>query len=164
MWTRREILGRSAPLAGLAATTWFFWGHRPLSLLPGTTPLALPAPAFRTLVAACSAALEDEAAGLVVATDIDRFLAGEGRDQAADLHLALRILEHGTGPWWDRRRFSLRSPAEQSTALYAWLGSGWGVRRQIAVALVKSARFTWFAREETWGELGYDGPWVGRGP
>jgi hypothetical protein len=126
--------------------------------------VALPPSCLVTLAAFAGAALDDDEGGRWVATEIDRYLGTVPQEQAAELALALRLVEHTPGPWFDPRRFSRRSLRERQDVMERWARSGLGVRRQISLALRKAARFTWFAQEKTWGELGYEGTWLGRAP
>ena len=128
------------------------------------TPMALPEGRFATLVAAFEVFLGDKRAATLAAEELDRFLGGGGREQLPDLSLALGLLELVPGGLFATRRFSTLPVEEAAEVLDAWATSRIGVRRQIHMALRKSARFLWYDRPETWGALGYDGPQVGSMP
>lgn len=163
MIDRRTFFRKGSLLSLLAAALWQFWGRRPISGHVSATSTALSDAQFRTLVAACVASLDDEGAGLRAATEIDRFMQGEGREQLADLSMALRLLEFAPGGLWDGVRFSRLNKGERQRILEAWMASDQGLWRQIATGLHRAARFAHWSRAETWADLGYDGPWVGRG-
>ena len=98
-----------------------------------------------------------------VAGDVDGFLAQGDPVLGEQFRLALRVLEHlgGAGPV-GFRRFS-RLPVERRLEVFeAWRRSSFGLKRQIAEALRKTASFSWYVRPDAWPDIGYDGPWVGR--
>lgn len=162
MISRRTLVLRTTLFSLLAALSWQFWGRRPMGPVVSGTSTALPPPQFRTLVAACVASLDDEDAGLRAATGIDRFLQGEGREQLAELSLALKVLEHVPEGVFEPVRFSRLRRPERQAVLEQWVRSELATRRQIAMALHHAARFAHWSRADTWAEIGYDGPWVGR--
>ena len=157
---RRRFLQWTGLLGFVSLVGWQAWGRR---ALPGAgpTPRAFTPPQLRTLALACAVALDDEEAGRTAAADLDVYFAGIGASQVADLALALTLLEFAPRGLTQPRRFSRCSLVEAAEVLEAWERSGLAPRRQIAKALRDAARFTWFAREETWAALGYEGTWVG---
>ena len=166
MRSRRDFLKFGAAFSAVAVVGWQVWGRRPraVDVEGGVGRRALTAPQFATLAAACAAFLEDPAAGRAAALGIDGYLADAGRDQAPDMALALTVLEMLPGGPARPTRFSRLAPDAQFAVLRSWERSGWVVRRQIAAALRKGARFTHFCRPDTWDAMGYEGPWVGREP
>ncbi len=159
--SRRRFLVLGGALGATALLAWQIQGRMPRAALPGAhQPLAFRPWQFLTLVQACTVALDDPIAGLGTAKDLDAYFAGAGADQAADLAMALGVLEFAPAGLFQPRRFSRLTVPEADAVLAAWERSGLGVRRQIAKALRDAARFTWFAREETWSQLSYEGPWL----
>lgn len=159
---RRKFLQNGALFSVVAGVSWQFWGRRPMPYPLKDQPAALPSPIFITLASVCGASLEDDRAGTRVAYEVDRFLLGAGLSQAADLALALQVLELAPGGLFSATRFSRLDLPDRIAVLDRWLNSSWALRRQIAMGMHKAARFTWWARPENWVELDYDGPWVGR--
>jgi len=150
-------------LGAAAFVAWQVQGRLPAPA--GTSafrPAAFRPWQFRTLERACQVFLDDREAGTTTAQVLDGYFAGSGAEQAADLALALGVLEFLPAGALSPRRFSRLSFEDASTVLARWERSSLGVRRQIAKALRDAARFTWFAREETWADMGYDGTWIGR--
>jgi hypothetical protein len=162
--TRRRFLVLGGALGTAAFLAWQVQGRLSSGGTVGAyRPVAFRPWQFLTLIQACRVSLDDEDAGLGAAQDLDRYFAGAGSDQVPDLALALGVLEFlpaGLRP----RRFSKLSLPAAAEVLEAWELSSLGVRRQIARALRDAARFTWFSREETWDQLGYEGTWVGAAP
>ena len=158
--SRRRFLKTGLVFGAAATLSWQLWGRRPADGGSGAAPLALPASRYATLVAAFDVLLDSPRTGAIAAKELDAFLAADGRDQVAELALALGVLEFAPGGVLDTRRFSALPRAEARDRLEAWASSSLGVRRQIHGALRKAARFIWFDRPEAWGDLGYDGPWV----
>lgn len=158
--SRRRFLVWGTAFAGAAAIAWQVQGRLPPSgLTEGHQPQAFRPWQFRTLRQACAVALDDPEAGRKAAIDLDAYFAGPGADQVADLALALGVLEflpRGVRP----RRFSRLTLEDAASTMQSWERSRVGVQRQIARALRDAARFTWFAREETWADMGYEGTWL----
>lgn len=146
-------------LAAVAATAgWQVWGKGFGDGPHGETPRAFAPWQLATLERACAAALDDDEAGVVTARELDTHFATTGADVAPDFALALTVMEFGHAG----RRFSRLDTDSAAEVLDAWARSTVGVRRQIARAVRDAARFTWFSREETWADFGYDGTWVDR--
>lgn len=155
--SRRQLLGGGLLLAGGWVVAQAI-GHRPLGSVP--SPF-LGAGGRRTLEAALQAFLPDGAPVSEVAEGVDAFLAQGDPVLGGQLVVALGVLEHlgGAGPL-SFARFSRRPLGDRRAILEAWRRSGFGPKRQIADALRRLALFSWYARPETWGAIGYDGPWV----
>ncbi len=158
--SRRRFLVLGGALGTAAFIAWQIQGRLPSGRTVGAyRPTAFRPWQFLTLIQACRVSLDDEEAGLGAAQDLDRYFSGPGADQVPDLALALGVLEFlpaGMRP----RRFSSLSLPEAAAVLEDWELSSLAVRRQIARALRDAARFTWFAREEAWGQLDYEGTWL----
>ena len=88
---------------------------------------------------------------------MDGFLADTDPIMAEQLRLALKVLEH-----WPSglrfSRFSRLSVQARQQVLADWTASGLTPKRQIAVAVSKTALFTHYARPQVWPAIGYDGP------
>ena len=157
--SRRRFL--AGGLFGLAAVgLWQFWGRRRLAGPPPTAAALTPAQ-LRTLEAAFVELLDSPADGRRAAADLDAFLADDP-EQAALMGLALTLLEHAPAGPLRARRFCRLDREGRAAVLLAWQDSRLGVRRQVHSSLRQAARFIHFARPETWADMGYDGPWVGR--
>ncbi|MFZ5476311.1 MAG: hypothetical protein ACOZNI_05995 [Myxococcota bacterium] len=108
-----------------------------------------------TLEAAFEVLLPDGAKAAAYAEGVDTFLAAGDPAAAAQLRLALGVLEHaGLVP------FSRRSPEARVEVLRAWERSRWALKRQIFQGLRRTASFSWYADAGSWGAIGYDGPWA----
>ena len=98
-----------------------------------------------------------------VAAEVDRLVAGMDASVRRDIRWILRIFEHGThlfdlqGP-----RFTRLERAEQETYLNGWMESSMGARRLVFRALKLLAALGFYARPDSWSEVGYAGPWLGR--
>ena len=81
------------------------------------------------------------------------------------LSAALRLIEY-TGPAGTGRpsRFSSLGREARTGILRRWSASPLPVQRQAITALRTLAGFAVYGREDTWPEVGYDGPWLGRLP
>lgn len=160
--SRRRFLVLGGALGAAAFLAWQIQGRLSRKELPGDyAPAAFRPWQFLTLVQVCTVSLDDPVAGLGAATDLDAYFAGAGADQAADLAMALGVLEFLPSGLTRPRRFSALALPDAAAVMQEWERSALGVRRQIARALRDAARFTWFAREESWDQLGYEGTWLG---
>lgn len=109
----------------------------------------------RTLQALFEVMLPDPTQAARLAGSVDAFMLTEDPLMAADLQLALMVLEHGA-----LVRFS-RLPLQRRIAqLQSWETSAVGLRRQIVQALRRVAMFTAYADPASWDSIGYEGPWV----
>jgi hypothetical protein len=146
----------------LLALAWQWLPRRPLAGGPVEPSSSLSTSQYATLRKAAAALLGDARRGDIAADGLDRFLAGAGYQQAADLGLALTVLDLFPYGFLRPARFARLTDTEAAAVLTSWSRSGSAIRRQIGKALREAVRFTWFGREETWAEMGYDGPWVPR--
>lgn len=161
--SRRRFIQAGLLFSLAASLGWQLWPRRPAPRLSDFVPGALGDAEFDTMTRVFVHLLGDVRKGRIAAEEMDRFLGAAGRDQVPDLSLALTILEVFPGGLGSPTRFSRLPAAEQALVLSAWARSGSGIRRQIHKGLRQAARFVWFGREESWAELGYEGPWVERG-
>jgi len=158
--SRRRFIQGGLLFGAASFVAWHGFGRRPMGGDPPGSPVGLKDEQFRTLVSAFVELLDDEDAGLAAAAEIDAFLAGDPA-QAAQMGMALTLLEMAPGGPLRPRRFSRLDRAGRRAALDSWQTSGWGTKRQIHKALREAARFVHFSQPETWVLFGYDGPWVG---
>ncbi|MGH0033806.1 MAG: hypothetical protein ACQGVK_02120 [Myxococcota bacterium] len=90
---------------------------------------------------------------------IDRTCAGLPADVTELLPTALWLFE-----WWPFllelrfQRFSRLAPEEQDASLRGWMNSRFGFRRLAFFALRNLSLLGWWAQEETWPLIGYQGP------
>lgn len=160
--SRRRFIQGGLLFGAAAFGLWHAWGRRPLGDDPTVAAARGLTPGqFRTLDAAFVELLEDGAAGRAAALVLDGFLAGDP-DQAAQMGLALTILELAPGGPLRGRRFCRMSRAQRADVLRGWQRSRVGVRRQVHQALRQAARFIHFSQPEQWPAMGYDGPWIDR--
>ena len=158
--SRRRFIQGGLLFGAAAFGLWHAWGRRPIGA-PVDGAGGLKPGQFRTLEAAFVEFLEDADAGRSAALELDGLLATDA-DQAAQLGLALSLLEFAPGGALRGRRFSRMTPAQRVDVLRAWQTSGLGIRRMVHQALRQAARFIYFSRPEQWAAMGYDGPWVAR--
>ncbi len=156
---RRQVLGGGALLAAAWIAAQAI-GHRPIATAP--SPFLGPSEAV-TLAAVLEVLLPPHADHQQFATEIDKVLATGDPLLNAGLIVALRALEHtgGASPF-QFRRFSRRSAAERADILEHWRLSRLGTKRQIYSGLRSVAMFAYYASEDSWAAIGYDGPLVGR--
>jgi hypothetical protein len=68
--------------------------------------------------------------------------------------------------WWPAtgelrfKRFGALTPEEQDESLESWRRSGLETRRRVFYALRNLSLYAYWSREETWGLIGYPGPWI----
>jgi hypothetical protein len=98
-----------------------------------------------------------------VAAEADRLIAEMDPSVQQDIHWILRIFEHGTHLFdLKGKRFTRLSRAEQERYLEGWMKSSLGARRIVFRALKLVCALGYYTLPQTWMEIGYDGPWVGR--
>lgn len=94
---------------------------------------------------------------------IDGLLADLPLTSQGQARLMLRVVEHGTHLFdLKPRRFTRLGPEEQDAYLRGWMESTLGARRVIFRALKTLAALGYYAQTQTFAEIGYDGPWLGR--
>lgn len=154
--SRRTLLGGGVLLAAAYASAHV------VGRLGGRDPDAVLGPTARTTLAAAFEVLLPSGAPVEeLAAEVDTFM-GEGDPVLAEqLRLALVVLEHagGAGPL-QFRRFSALPLEARAAVLDRWMRSSVNTKRQIYQGVRRAALFTWYARPESWADIGYDGPWV----
>lgn len=94
---------------------------------------------------------------------IDGLLADLPPTSQNQARLMLRVVEHGTHLFdLKPRRFTRLAPAEQDAYLRGWMESTLGARRVIFRALKTLAALGYYAQTQSFADVGYDGPWLGR--
>lgn len=94
---------------------------------------------------------------------IDGLLADLPPTTQNQARLMLRVVEHGTHLFdLKPRRFTRLAPAEQDAYLRGWMESTLGARRVIFRALKTLAALGYYAQSQSFADIGYDGPWIGR--
>lgn len=98
-----------------------------------------------------------------VAAEVDRLVVRMERSVRRDIRWSLRIFEHGTH-FFDLKgkRFTRLGREDQEAYLAGWMESSLGARRLVFRALKLLAALGYYGTAETWGRIGYDGPWIGR--
>lgn len=170
--SRRGFLARSAGGAAVLALGGGCFGGEEeryrAALAPGEQPSVLGVREYAVLKAVAERIVpggegRPGAAGLGVAGRIDRELSFHGDPLRSDLRDALRLVE-----WWPLatrlRRFSALAAPDQDAELAAAATSRFAWRRSAFQGLKFLSVFFYYTREETWPGIGYQGPWVPRGP
>ena len=86
-------------------------------------------------------------------------LAGLDPALSGDLALALRLFEYGPILFdFTPSRFSRLEAGGRDAAIRSWMTSRIGARRLGFTALRNLAMVGYYAQEETWGAIGYEGP------
>lgn len=138
------------------------------SLAPGESPENLPLREYVVLASVARRLVpggpDHPGAGeLGVARRLDRELVHHPGKLRSDLCDALRLVE-----WWPlATRFTAftRLAAEQQDAELAGMAaSRWAPRRSAFQGLRFLVMFMHYSQEPAWVGIGYDGPWVPRGP
>jgi len=112
-------------------------------------------------IARATLGLEDEAVD--VAAEVDRQVVALSTSLQRDIHWMLRIFEHGTHLFdLKGKRFTRLAREDQQHYLEGWMESSLGARRIIFRALKLLAALGYYGVPESWGAIGYDGPWLGR--
>ncbi len=94
---------------------------------------------------------------------IDDLLANLPPTSQGQARLMLRVVEHGTHLFdLKAKRFTKLSPAAQDIYLEGWMRSSLGARRIVFRALKALAALGYYAQQESWDGIGYEGPWLGR--
>lgn len=102
-------------------------------------------------------------AGPGVADAIDPFVRRMPDGDRRLLGALLLGIEYGAPAALVRlRRFSDLDPRRREAWLRSWADSAVPLRRQAAAALKALGALAFYAREEAWEAVGYDGPWLGR--
>lgn len=114
----------------------------------------------RAFIPSAEAGLPDPVR-LGVIERIGRLLARAHREEQDQLRLLLLLFERlpplfaGT-----LQRFTEMSPEDQAAYLAGWGKSRLLFRRIAFQALKDLVMLTYYSRDEVWGAIGYDGPWV----
>ncbi len=170
-FSRRGFLVRSAGLSA-ALTLGGCAGAREetyAALLPdGERPAVLPLREYavlRTLANRLVPGGPDHpgALELGVPARVDRELGFHPQRLRDDVRDALRLVE-----WWPLltrfARFTTLDPEDRDAELTAMMQSRLAVRRSAFQGLKFLVLFFHYAQEPAWQGIGYDGPWVPRGP
>jgi len=119
---------------------------------------------FSTLAAFCQAILpgpETSTAVQKVPYRIDQEVRHWEAKNQAEVKSLLALIENGTRYFffsWDR--FKALSLEDRRRYLRGWETSRFDFRRQALAALRMLAVFYYYAQDETWSAIGYDGPWI----
>ena len=129
-----------------------------------STARSLSGPERRVFLAVAGA-IVDAPAGDDVAEAVIPFIRRLPRRERRMLRLLLRVIEYGAPLSIGRpARFSALAREERQRCLRAWSSSRLRFRRQGVAALKALAALAFYGRESAWGDVGYDGPWLGRVP
>ena len=114
-------------------------------------------------IARATLGLADES--IDVAAEVDRMVARMERSVRRDIRWMLRIFEHGTHLFdLQGKRFTRLDRASQEAYLRGWMQSSLGARRLVFRALKLLSALGFYGAPDTWREIGYGGPWIGRRP
>lgn len=117
--------------------------------------------AERRIFAAAAEAIIGEPVGDDVVDAALPFIRGLPAADRALLGLLLRMLEYGA-PLRTGRRLTRQSRDRRERYLRGWERSRLALRRQGLASLKALAALAYYGRDAAWGEVGYDGPWLGR--
>ena len=78
----------------------------------------------------------------------------------SDLKAAIQLLEHLPPVFGFAGRLSMLAPDARVACLEAYSRSSLTPLVQASIALKQMAHLFYFANDETWGAIGFDGPWV----
>ncbi|UCE85438.1 MAG: gluconate 2-dehydrogenase subunit 3 family protein [Deltaproteobacteria bacterium] len=170
--SRRGFLVRSGGAAAALALAGCFGDggegyYR--SLLPADdAPLALPLREYAVLQAAARrivpGGVEHPSTGEVrVAARVDRELGFHSERLRRDVRDALRLIEWSPLLTHFARFTQLRAD-EQDAVLRAMQQSRLAIRRSAFAGIKLLVVFMYYTAEPAWPSIGYDGPWVPRGP
>lgn len=164
---RRRLLqlgiGASALFAasgGLLA--WFRYGYR---LRPGEAAIGLDDKQLciaRALVEALFPERGDLPSGVALGVHqrIDQEAWASDPETRADIGHALELIEHAPPLLGRLARLSSLPAAERAELFSRMMRHGWDTLAQAACALRQLCVLFYFARDEIWPAIGYDGPWV----
>jgi hypothetical protein len=168
--TRRRLLtfglGGAVLLACGGGLGWVTAGYR---VDPGDVPIGLSIKELavvRAIVEALLPADGDLPGGLALGVHqrIDEEVWAAPDPVRSDLKSAIVLIEHLPPLLGFPGRFSRLAPDEREACLRAMLLAGPTPVVQAAVALKQMCSLFYYSRAETWGALGYDGPWVPEKP
>lgn len=97
-----------------------------------------------------------------VATAADRLFAAANPRLQHDLKQLLNTLEDLTWLNLRFRPFSQLDAQDQDAYLRSWQSSPLGLQRQGFVALCKLSSMLFYMQPESWAQIRYPGPWIGR--
>ena len=164
--TRRRLLafglGGTAALACGGALSWFTLGY---AVGPGDAPIGLSRKELaivRAIVEALLPADGDLPDGLSLGVHqrIDEEVWSAGDVLRGDLKSAIVALEHLPPLFGWPHRLTRLAPADRLAFLERALRASPTPVVQAATALKQMCALFYWGRPETWGAIGYDGPWV----
>ncbi len=142
-------------------------GYRAL-LAPDEAPVALPVREYAVLRAAARRIVPEgpqnpSTDALRVAERVDRELDFHSERLRRDVRDALRLIE------WEPllthfTRFTRLDAEDQDAVLRSMSQSRIAVRRSAFAGIKLLVVFMYYTSEAAWPSIGYDGPWVPRGP
>lgn len=163
--TRRRVLtaglGGGALLLVGGGLRWFAGGY---ALRPGEAAIGLSVKELCVVRAIVDALFPADGAlpsgaALGVHQRIDEEVWSQPDDVRADLRDAIQVLEHCPPVFGFFGRLSALPRARREAVLRRVLASDIDVLVQAATALKQMAHLFYYGRSETWGAIGYDGPW-----
>jgi hypothetical protein len=98
---------------------------------------------------------------LGVVETVEALLAQLDPPLVDSVRTALRLVD-----WWPAtgelrfKRFGALTPEERNESLEGWRRSGLETRRRVFYALRNISLYAYWSHEETWGLIGYGGPWI----
>lgn len=164
--SRRRLLafgaGGAALLACGGGLSWLSLGYR---VADGDVPVATTVKELAIVRAIVEALLPEDGdlpSGLALGVHqrIDEELWAMPPHLREDLKSALQLLEHLPPVFGFPGRLTRLSPADRERAFVAFLRAGPTPIVQAATALKQMCHLFYFARDEAWAGIGYDGPWI----
>lgn len=166
---RRRLLklglgGAIAVAAGGGALRWIAGGYGS-QLAADDSPIALSPKEFAVVKAFVAALIPADGAfpsgvALGVHQRIDEEMWSAAAPMRADMKNGLQLLEHATLLHGFGSRFTALGAGARLQYLEALLREKPGALQQVAFALKEMAYLFYYARNETWNGIGYDGPFV----
>lgn len=155
-------LGGTALLACGGGLSWLTVGYR---IGDDDVPIAMSVKEMaivRAIVDALLPADGDLPSGLQLGVHqrIDEELWSMPAHLRDDLKSAIQLLEHLPPAFGFAGRLTRLSPEQREAALLAFLRAKPTPVVQAATALKQMCQLFYFARDEAWPGIGYDGPWV----
>lgn len=165
--SRRRLIqvgvGGAAALAlSGGVLSWLTLGYR---LEPGEAAIGLTVKQFciaRAVVETIFPGGSDQKSGvkLGIPQRIDQQTWAADRGIRSDFRAVLELIEHVPPLYGHFGRFTSLSQSDREDVLHALLRSSQDLFVRAAMAVKQICYLAYYTEDETWGSIGYDGPWV----